>query len=147
MSYTYSGNPQASLIDEVHYRLGNVVQSDPFATDEEVLFALREWKNNTYLAAASLAETKAYEFGSRPISVKRGDRTTTWGDRMQMFLMLAKTLRMQAAQKDASVYAGGLSEAEKTAARRDLDLVQPYAKTGLHTQQPERFSYNQERDE
>jgi hypothetical protein len=137
----------ASAVDETHFRLGNVVASDPFATDEEVIFALREWRGNTYLAAAAVAETKAYEFGSRPISVKRGDRTTTWGDRMQMFLMLAKTLRMQAAQKDASVYAGGLSEAEKTAARRDLDLVQPYAKTGLHTQQPERFSYNQERDE
>jgi hypothetical protein len=134
-------------VDEVHFRLGDVVPSTPLATDEECAFALREWRGNTYLAAAAIAETKAYEMATRPISIKRGDRTTTWGDQMQAFLTLAKTLRMQAAQKDASVYAGGLSEAEKLAARRDLDLVQPYAKTGLHTQKPNRFTYSQERDE
>jgi hypothetical protein len=38
--------------------------------------------------------------------------------------------------RTASVYAGGVSEAEKQAARRDFDTVRPFAYTRLNARRP-----------
>jgi hypothetical protein len=133
MAWTYSGNPAASLVDETHFRLGDVNPSMPIATDEECAFALAEHRGNTYLAAASLAENKALEFLYRPTTVKRGDRTTSYADQAQAFLTLAKQLRNNASLATTTVYAGGLSRGEKDSQRRDTDAVQPFARADLHT--------------
>jgi hypothetical protein len=134
--WTYSGNPMASPVALVHYRLGDVNPENPLATDEECAQALLDNGNNSYLAAASVAETKAASFvygttmgpvGGGPVAPKKT---------AQDFLMLAQTLRLQASLRTASVYAGGLSEAEKEAARRDFATVQPFAYTRLHTRRP-----------
>jgi hypothetical protein len=133
MSWTYSGNPAASAVDETHYRLGDVNPSMPIATDEECAFALTEHRGNTYLAAAALAENKALEFLYRPTMVKKGDRSTSYADQAQAFLTLAKQLRNNASLATTTVYAGGLSRSEKDAARRDTETVQPFARVDLHT--------------
>jgi hypothetical protein len=131
-AWTYSGNPAASLVDETHYRLGDVNPSQPIATDEECAFALTEARGNTYLAAAALAENKAMEFLYRPTTVKKGDRTTSYADQAQAFLTLAKQLRNNASLATATPYAGALSRGEKASNRRDTDLVQPFARVDLH---------------
>lgn len=133
MSWTYSGNPAASGVDEVHYRLGDVRPDNPIATDEECAFALAEHRGNTYLAAASLAETKAYELLARPMMVRRGDRITSYGDAAQAFLTLARQLRNNASVATTSLYAGGLSVGEKSSNRRDTDMPPPFARVDLHT--------------
>lgn len=89
---------------------------------------------NTYLAAASLAETKALQFVWRPTTIKKGDRSTTYADPAAAFRLLAATLRQQASLHTATVYAGGLSQSEKQSARRDTDLTQPFARKDLHVQ-------------
>lgn len=134
MSYTYSGNPNSSIIDETHYRLGNTDPSSPFATDEEVLLALADAHGNTYLAAAAVLETKAIQFALRPTMVRRGDRWTSYGDAAAAFRTHAAFLRQQASLQTATVYAGGLSQSEKQSARRDTDLPQPFARKDLHVQ-------------
>jgi hypothetical protein len=134
MSWTYSGNPAASLVDETHYRLGDVNPSQPIATDEECAFALREHRGNTYLAAAALAETKAAEFVYRPSQITREGRTTRYDNQAANFLALARTLRMQASLRTTGLYAGGLSGAEHEADATDRDLRQPFATKHLHEQ-------------
>lgn len=136
MSYTYAGNPYASAIHEVHYRLGNTDPSNPVATDEEAAFALAESRGNTYLAAAMLAESKALEFVHRPAVVMRGDRTTQHRDQAQNFLMLAQTLRLQASIRTTTIYGGGLDAGEKQAGRADRGTVQPFARKDLHVGPP-----------
>lgn len=106
------------------------------ATDEECAFSLAENGQNPYLAAACIAETKAAHFLNRPITTKRGDRTTTYGDPVQGFLTLARTLRMQASTKTAFVYAGGLSVSEHVSDGDNQELVQPFARKNLHTTPP-----------
>jgi hypothetical protein len=134
--WTYSGNPQASPVDLVHYRLGDTNPSEPMATDEECSQALLDHGGNSWLAAASIAETKAAHFLNRPLSVKRGDRTTTYADPVQGFLLLARTLRMQASTKTTSVYAGGLSKQEHASDAGDADLTQPFARKELLPARP-----------
>jgi hypothetical protein len=136
MSWTYAGNPNAGPVDETHFLLGDVDPSNPLATDEECLKALEYTHGNAYLAAADLAETKALVFALRPTSVKRGDRSTSWGDAAAAFRNLAATLRMRASVHTATVYAGGLSHGEKYSAAHDAALVQPFARKDLHSLWP-----------
>ena len=135
MSWTYSGNPGSSPIDETHYRLGDVSPEYPIATDEECAFALCEHGGNTYLAAAYLAETKAMEFLYKP-SIRRGDRWITYTDMANHFLTLARQLRNNASLRTTNIYVGGQSESEKKADRQNLDQVQPYMRTTLHQSRP-----------
>jgi hypothetical protein len=136
MSWTYAGNPAASAIDTVHYRLGDVNPAMPIATDEECAFALAEHRGNTWLAAAAVAETKAMEFLYRPTTVKKGDRTTSYADQAQAFLTLARQLRNNASMRTTTLYAGGQDVGEKDANRRDTSLVQPFARADLHSPRP-----------
>ena len=133
MSWTYSGNPAASLVDATHFYLGDTSPSDPVATDEECVFELCRNKNNPLLAAASLAETQAARFAMRPTSVKRGDRTTNYGDGAQAYLMLAQSLRLKASIASTTIYAGGIDVGDKQAERRDQSTVDPFATKDLHT--------------
>jgi hypothetical protein len=147
MGWTYAGNPAASPVDEVHYRLGDVAPDNPIATDEECAFALCENGYNTYLAAASIAETKALTFLNRPQVTKIGERTTSYGmNPAQDFLMLARTLRQQASLKTTSIYVGGLSKMEKDSDRRETGLVQPAFTKDLHTSGRWRGTTDIERD-
>jgi hypothetical protein len=132
VSYTYSGNPNSSKIDETHFRLGNTDPSHCIATDEECAFALTENGNNTYLAAAMLAESKAMEFLYKPSTVKKGDRTTSYTDMANHFLTLAKQLRNNASLATTTLYAGGQDAGEKAAQRRDTSLVRPFATADMH---------------
>jgi hypothetical protein len=146
MSWTYSGNPAASAIDTVHYRLGDVSPDRPIATDEECAFALAEHGGNTWLAAAAVAETKALEFLYRPTTVKKGDRTTSYADQAQAFLTLARQLRANASLRTTTLYAGGQDVGEKDANRRDTSVVQPFARADLHNPRPYRSSDTEARE-
>jgi hypothetical protein len=146
MSWTYSGNPNSSKIDETHFRLGDVNPSMPLATDEECAFALEEHRGNTYLAAAMLAENKALEFLYRPTTVKKGDRTTSYADQAQAFLTLARQLRNNASMRTTTLYAGGQDVGEKDANRRDTSLVQPFARADLHSPRPHLGSETEARE-
>lgn len=94
---------------------------------------MAEHRGNTYLAAASLAETKAYELLARPTMTRRGERMVSYGDQAQAFLTLAKQLRNNASLATTGLYAGGQSLGEKQANRRDRDMPQPFARVDLHT--------------
>jgi hypothetical protein len=135
-AWTYAGTPQASPVDEVHYRLGDTNPANPISTDEECAFALAEHRGNTWLAAAALAETKAMEFLYRPTTVKKGDRMTSYADQAQAFLTLARQLRNNASLRTTTLYAGGQDVGEKDANRRDTSVVQPFARADLHNPRP-----------
>jgi hypothetical protein len=143
MSYTYSGSPAASPVDATHFYLGDTNPSDPISTDEECAFALGANRQNPMLAAAFLAETKAAQFAMRPSQVKRGDRTTSYGDAAQAFLVLARQLRLNASIASTSIYAGGLSVSEKLGDNLDADLPQPVVTKHLHERQPAHRPWSQ----
>ena len=136
MSWTYSGNPASSPVDEVHHLLGDDDPSQPVASDEECAYALEANKGNTYLAAADIAETKALHFVNRPALTKRGDRTTAYTFQYQGYQALALALRLRASIKFSSAYAGGIDVLEKWSQRHDLKSVQPAFTNDLHTTRP-----------
>jgi len=144
-AWTYSGNPNASRVDAVHYFLGDTDPGNPVSTDEECAFELCNYGMNPLLAAASIAETKAAQFVMRPTRVRRGDRITDYGDGAQAYRMLAQSLRLKASIASTVIYSGGVDVAEKQAERADMSTVKPFATTDLHTPRPWRGWEEEER--
>ena len=136
MTWTYVGNPLASDVSLVHFRLGDVDASNPLASDEECAQALVDARGNSYLAAAILAEAKALTLLMRPTRETRGDLTIEYRQQAEAFKLLADTLRRNANIANGGVYAGGIERGDKDANARDHSLVRPFATTHLHEFQP-----------
>ena len=134
MSYTYSGNPSSSKVDETHYRLGNTNPANPIATDEEVRFALANNGGNTWLAAAEIAENKSMEFLWQPTRVIRSDGSGVHRDNQaDHFMVMARQLRLNATIATVTPgYVGGLSQSEHDADAQEAGLRQPFARKHLH---------------
>lgn len=97
MSFSYSGDPASSDLDEVRYRLGDTDSTNPLLTDEEIQFQIDTWKDkydsNTW-AAAECAETLVARF-AREISYS-ADGVSVGGQELQdKYTALAGTLRAQ----------------------------------------------------
>lgn len=46
MSWTYSGNPQSSALDECRFLIGDTNQSNPIMQDEEIKYLIDEYGGN-----------------------------------------------------------------------------------------------------
>ena len=100
MSFSYSGDPSASNLDEVRYRLGDTDSTNPLLTDEEIQFQIDTWVtdvskgyNNTWVAA-ECAETISAKF-AREITYS-ADGVSVGGNELQTkYSSLAGTLRSQ----------------------------------------------------
>ena len=130
MSWSYSGNPGGSGLDLVRFRLGDTDPSAPLASDEECLQALSDERGDSWLAAATIAESKALSFLWRATRERRGGRGVAgreieYTQQAEVFKTLAATLRSQASIRTTGVYAGGIDQAEKDAARQDTTTVRP----------------------
>jgi hypothetical protein len=124
--------PATSAVDLVRFRLGDVEPSNPLCSDEEILQALTDEHQDSWLAAATIAESKALSFLMRPTSEKRGERVVSYAAQAEAFQAFAQRIRLNASIRTTTIYAGGISEAEKQAARFPSDDVRPYARTRLH---------------
>lgn len=120
MSFSYSGDPAASNLDEVRYRLGDTDSTNPLLTDEEIQFQINTWVldttkgyTNTW-AAAECAETIAARF-AREVSYS-ADGVSVGGNELQTkYTELAGTLRSQydRSQTLGGPDAGGMIQGEE----------------------------------
>lgn len=117
MSFSYSGDPAASDLDEVRYRLGDTDSSNPLLTDEEIQFQIDTWKdkyNSNTWVAAECAETLVAKF-AREITYS-ADGVSVGGNELQdKFTALATTLRNQynRSQTYGPPDAGGINAGEE----------------------------------
>jgi hypothetical protein len=138
MSWSYSGNPAASALDEVRFLTRD---TDSTATwtlqDAEILYATAKYPTNILLAAAVCAEAILGRFAQMYQSKHVGDLTLTVSNRHAQYLILAQQLRARANLAGVSIYAGGLSWTEKREQDADADRVAPAAKTdGMNNSAP-----------
>lgn len=97
MTFSYSGDPSASDLDEVRFHLQDTDSTDPLLTDEEIEFVIDAWVDNVgtnVWAAAICAETIAAKF-AREVSVS-GDGVSVGVEALQdKYEALALSLRDQ----------------------------------------------------
>lgn len=129
MSWTYSGDPRASALDEVRFRIGDTDQTQRWTLqDAEIQYAIGLYPKNKYLAMAVCAESILAKLKSTVADKKVGDLSITYNTSMlQEYQSRAYQLRQLANLAGVPVYAGGQSRAEKATEAADTDRVQPAA--------------------
>ena len=54
MTFTYSGDPTASILDEIRFMVGDTDANTPLLQNEEINFALKKFDNEIYLTSIYL---------------------------------------------------------------------------------------------
>lgn len=136
MSWSYSGNPAASALDEVRFLIADTSFAQAWTLqDEEINYTLGLYSasppvvGQNFLAAAVCAETILGKFKSTMIDSQRiGDLSISLVNQVRLYESLAYRLRQRAALQMVPPYIGGTSIQEKYGLDADPDRVQPAVK-------------------
>ena len=137
MTATYTNLPGTVPVDTVRFLVDDrdtIPATDAALSDEEIQYFLDQ-ANHVLLAAADAAEAIATKYAGDPKSKQVGDLEISYGDtgRAATYKELAASLRSRARRKvGASIYAGGISLADKKANDADTDRVDPVFTVGMH---------------
>lgn len=126
MTWSYSGNPVSSPLDEVRFLAGCTDSADQQVSNEEINYLLAE-HGSALPAAIALAESLVAKFSSRP-DQKTGDIDTKYSQLVKHFTDLAVRLR---AKMRVAPYAGGISKADKATVDEDADRDAPAFSVGM----------------
>lgn len=120
---TYSGDPMASGLDEVRFRLGDTNVAQPLLTDGEIYFLLRQADDNPILAALRACDMIQAKLAGM-VDESVGSVSIAFSQRRMGYVALAASLRALFAQ-GAKPFCGGISRSGKRSERSDTDRVQP----------------------
>jgi hypothetical protein len=131
MTWTYNGAPDTTTVsgrrDAVRRLVKDIDNSvRELVSDEEIAFALGQYGNNIYRAAAFVCDWLATGQGS---SKSVGDLSISGLD--ENYTALSRRYVMLADQRVAP-YAGGISEADMETQESDTDRVPPAFTRNLH---------------
>lgn len=122
MSFTYSGNPGASDLDQVRYLIQDTT-SPGQQSDEEISWLLSE-EGSPRAAAVEACRTLARKYAKQPGSRSIGDVTVTYADLSKTYIALADQIAARAARSSVPIpYLGGLSQGDKDANDANGDHV------------------------
>lgn len=71
MSWTYSGNPETSTLDEVRFLLGDTKETPQSLTDTEITYLLSQNNDVARAAAADAAEIMASRYAELSVTSKK----------------------------------------------------------------------------
>lgn len=104
MTYSYSGDPTTSPLDEIRFLLQDVDTTDQLFSNEEILYYIAKMTDvngSTFKTAANLAETAAARF-AREVSISSDGTSISAEQLQQKYEELAVRLRAQSVEMDAS---------------------------------------------
>lgn len=127
MSWTYSGNPTSSTLDESRFLIGDTNESSPIMQDEEIQYIIDEANGNVNLLRYLLF-TQAATIFARDIKRSLGPQTEDPTTRLDFF-------NSQAAEYKKKLSATGLSipkYAYPKTFKRGMHSNPPWRKGGKH---------------
>jgi hypothetical protein len=88
MTWSYSGNPASSALDEVRFLIQDTDTNDQLLSNEELTYLLTAYANDafnaaiaavsTLVATASRVQEESKTVGDLSLSIKSGARVTQW---------------------------------------------------------------------
>ena len=126
MSWSYSGDPGASDLDEVRFLIGDTDTDDQQLSDEEINYLLTS--TGSVQAAALGAARSLWAKYSRLVDQKTGDIDIKYSQRKDAYAALIRQLQLGMLPVP---YAGGISEDDKQVDEADSDVVQPAFTRGM----------------
>ena len=128
MSWSYSGDPSDSTLDQVRFLVGQTSTGDDvLLEDEEITWVIGQTAN-VYYAAQQCAKTLQSRYALEADDMKVGQTSISFADRADRFAKLAVSLGQQALFVGVSPYVGGVSVSDKETQEEDTDWVPPFAK-------------------
>jgi hypothetical protein len=102
MTWTYSGDPSASRLDAVRYRIQDTNEDRPLLEDAEIEYELAEADNDVLQAALSCAEALVAR-GSHMVTKKiSGEITINYSDLTGQYVQLVEILQTKIRKEDLS---------------------------------------------
>ena len=131
-AWTYSGDPSASLLDEVRFLIGDTDSTDQLLQDAEIRYALAAEASSAIKGAIRVARALVMKFG-RKASLSVGDLSIQYGQRADTFQTLVLDLESQLTlYSPVAPFVGGISVSNKEATEEELDRVKPAFRKGMH---------------
>lgn len=128
--WSYSGDPSATQLDAVRFKLGDIVPSDPLLTDAEINYCVSsEGSTNEAAIAAAKAVVAKY---ARLVSTTDDKISREYQQRVEHFQGLVKELMANRGKRTVGIFAGGISKANKRTYESDTDRVPPAFTRDLH---------------
>ena len=125
-TWSYSGNPSASSLDQVRFLVGDTDGADQLLSDEEILWLIGA--EPTVYKAAAMACRSIVTSGTL-VDKRVGDFELKASMRADQYTDLAKSLERRSALS-ATPYAGGLTRSEHVVS--DTDATRPAFTVGMH---------------
>lgn len=135
MSWSYSGDPSSSPLDEMRFVLGDTTPNtglDPnneLLQNEEINYALTKYPD-FFTAAVVLCEAIIAKF-TRLVDETTGDETVRASARALQYRRLSEDLRKKIGFTGALFYVGGTSKTENDRMDHDTDRVKPQFRVGI----------------
>lgn len=105
MSFSYSGDPSSSLLDEVRFLIQDTDAKDFFISDEEINYLI---KNNGSAIQSSFAACTVLIAKFARLCDEQTGRQTVYASQMQEnYIKLRKEIELQLAKKSTNVFFSG----------------------------------------
>lgn len=133
MTWTYSGDPGASDLDQLRFTIGDTDTTDQQLTDEELNYLLTD-RGSVAGAAVSALHALIAKY-TRLVDQRTGDIDIKYSQLLQGYRdLLAQITSVGglASIVPDNIYAGGISESDKETVEQDTDRVAPQFSLGMH---------------
>lgn len=134
-TWTYSGDPRSSALDQVRFYIGDTDPNDKQLGDEEILFLISE--RDSIYAAASIACLGLVARYAREVTRTVGDLSVQASERQKHYQELHEHFASQVGESggmtpyvNAAPYVGGISDSDRRAQEADTDRVDPAFEQG-----------------
>lgn len=121
MTWTYSGDPGASALDELRFLIGDTNVSSQLLSDEELNYLLFQSSDSTTAAGIEACRRLIAQY-ARLVDQRTGDIDIKYSQRIDQFNQLIAQLREGMAPVP---YMGGISRSDMETVRDDEDRQGP----------------------
>lgn len=128
MTWTYSGNPANSQLDEVRFIIGDTDTTDQLLANEEINYMIAEY-GSSLRTASECARAIAAKF-ARLMSRSIGGLSADFSAKYRQYLELAESLQNNEQTVPVSLYISGYTKSAKEAVELEEDRETTFARKG-----------------
>lgn len=123
-TYTYTGDPSASTVEEIRYKIGDTgADGDWFLSDEEINYTYS--KNPGVLSASMACVNAILAKVARYREEVTGDVVVKWQHVYANYTKLKGELYRESCLESTGIFAGGITVSGKAEVDNDTDRVDP----------------------
>jgi len=124
MTWSYSGDPSTSTLDEVRFLIGDTDSTAEQLSNEEIDFLITDAGNDVYGAAADASRSLMAKYARRA-DRDVGDLRVKWSQLQAHYGDLYKRYSNRAITKKLNAVAGGVFKADRQNQRTNSAIQQP----------------------